>query len=96
MYHVEIEWNDPSTHEAKLTVWDKPVAALGVGTMDTRKGAAVVAYARALRGYRDGKSVSESYGAVLDAISLIAEALQAQPEDPDLLEMSQVLGKLEG
>ncbi len=93
---VELEWNDPLTNETKLSVWEQPVGELGFGSMDTRKGAAVVAYARALRGYRDGKPPSESFGAVLDAISLITEALEAQPEDPDLVEMSQVLGKLEG
>jgi hypothetical protein len=72
-----------------------PSNALGYGSMNTRKGAATVAYVRALRGYRDDARY-ESYGDVLDAISLIAEALEAQPEDPDLVEMSQVLGKLSG
>ena len=92
----EVAWTDPSTQESKQTVWEQPVGQLGFGSMDTRKGAATVAYVRALRGYRDGRPQDESYGALLDAISLIAEALEAQPEDPDLLEMSQVLGKLEG
>jgi hypothetical protein len=92
----EVAWTDPASLEPKQTVWEQPVGQLGYGSMDTRKGAATVAYARALRGYRDGRPQGESYGALLDAISLIAEALEAQPEDADLIEMSQVLGKLEG
>lgn len=90
----ELAWTDPNTQEPKLTVWERRVDELGFGSKDTRKGAATVAYVRALRGYRDGRQKGESYGAVLDAISLIAEALDAQPDDPDLVEMSQVLGKL--
>jgi hypothetical protein len=93
---VEVEWIDPNTDEAKLTVWEQPVGQLGYGTWDTRKGAAAAAYARALRGYRDGQPPSESFGAVLDAFSQIAECLEEHPDDPDLVEMSQVLGKLEG
>jgi hypothetical protein len=93
---VTVDWLDPSTGEVQQTVWNQPIASLGFGSMDTRKGAATVAYVRALRAYRDGSSASGSYGAVLDAISLIAAALETQPEDPDLVEMSQVLGKLEG
>jgi hypothetical protein len=93
---VTVDWLDPSTGEAHQTVWDQPIESLGFGSMNTRKGAAAVAYVRALRGYRDGSSAGQHYGAVLDAISLIAAALETQPEDPDLVEMSQVLGKLEG
>jgi hypothetical protein len=96
LVRVEVEWTDPATNEAKLTVWEQPFGQLGYGTWATRKGAATVAYARALRGYRDGQPPTESFAAVLDAISLIAECLEEQPEDPDLVEMSQVLGKLEG
>lgn len=96
LVRVEIAWIDPNSYEAKQTVWEQSLSQLGFGSMDTRKGAATVAYARALRDYRDGKPADESFAAVLDAISLIAEALEVQPEDPDLVEMSQVLGKLEG
>lgn len=92
---VAIEWVDPIANIAKQALWQRSVADLGYGSMDTLKGAAAVAYARSLRGYRDGKPSDESYGPVLDAISLIAAALEAQPDDADLLEMSQVLGKLE-
>lgn len=95
LLRFEVAWTDPLTQESKLTVWEQPVDELGYGSMNTRKGAATVAYVRALRGYRDDARY-ESYGDVLDAISLIAEALEAQPEDPDLVEMSQVLGKLSG
>ncbi|HLT39406.1 MAG TPA: hypothetical protein VK034_24150 [Enhygromyxa sp.] len=93
---VEVDWIDPASNEAKQIVWEHSLAQLGYGSMATRKGAATVAYARALRGYRDGTRPNEGFAAVLDAISLIAEALESQPEDPDLIEMSQVLGKLEG
>jgi hypothetical protein len=93
---VEVEWTDPATQEAKQIVWEQPVGMLGYGSSATRKGAAIVAYVRALRGFRDGKPRNQRFAAVLDAISLITEALEGQPGDPDLLEMSQVLGKLEG
>jgi hypothetical protein len=93
---VELEWVDVIANEVKHAVWELGLDALGDGSFDIRKGAATVAYARALRGYRDGKPASESFGAVLDAISLIAEALDGMPEDADLLEMTHVLGKLEG
>jgi len=92
---VALEWVDPLIGVAKQTIWEQPVAELGFGSKDTRKGAATVAYVRALRGYRDGKLPSANYGAVLDAISLIADALGSQPYDLDLIEMSTVLGKLE-
>jgi hypothetical protein len=36
------------------------------------------------------------YGALLDALSQISGALEAMPNDPDLIEMSEVLAKLEG
>lgn len=93
---VEIEWTDPLTQAIKQAVWEQPIDPLGYGSSATRKGAATVAYVRALRGYRDGKPQSQRYSAVLDAIKLITEALEGQPEDADLIEMSQVLGKLEG
>jgi hypothetical protein len=96
LIRVEVEWIDPSSQAAKQIVWELPVSQLGYGSSATRKGAATLAYVRALRGYRDGKPQSQRFAAVLDAISLISEALEGQPEDADLLEMSQVLAKLEG
>ncbi|MFO7563299.1 MAG: hypothetical protein R6X02_11705 [Enhygromyxa sp.] len=96
LIRVELEWTDPATQEAKQIVWERALGDLGYGSSATRKGAATVAYVRALRGYRDGKPRDRRFAAVLDAISLITEALEGQPEDADLIEMSQVLGKLEG
>lgn len=95
LLRFEVAWTDPVSKASKLTVWEQPVSKLGYGSMNTRKGAATVAYVRALRAYRDDARY-EGYADVLDAISLIAEALEAKPEDPDLVEMSQVLGKLAG
>lgn len=92
---VEMEWTDPVAGEAKQTVWEQPVSALSEVSLSGQKGAATVAYARALRALRDG-GPAESYGIVLDAISLISEALAALPEDQELIEMSAVISKLTG
>lgn len=91
---VEIEWIDPVAKQAKQAVWEQPVSELGQGSHDGQKGAATVAYARALRSFRDGLPPSESYGMVLDAISQISNALEAQPDDMDLIEMSSVIAAL--
>jgi hypothetical protein len=91
---VEAEWTDPLANEAKQAVWEQPVSALGEGSLRGYKGAATVAYARVLRSYRDGIDPTQSYGAVLDAISSISDALEALPEDADLIEMSSVVSAL--
>ncbi len=95
MIRVEVEWIDPELGEAKQTIWELPVTELGPGSMAGRKGAATLAYVDALRAYRDNKEPSVRYGALLDALGLISDALAAMPEDPDLIEMSEVLAKLE-
>ncbi|KIG16033.1 Von Willebrand factor type A domain protein [Enhygromyxa salina] len=92
--HVEIEWIDPLAKQAKQLVWEQPINALGEASHAGQKGAATVAYARALRSFRDGGPPSETYGVVLDAISHISDALEAQPDDPDLIEMSSVVAAL--
>ena len=94
---VQVEWTDPMVKEAGAMLWELPLNELGYGSSATRKGAAAVAYTKALIAYRDAGGVpSESYGLVLEAISLITEALSANPDDPELIEMSEVLAKLEG
>lgn len=93
---VEVEWTDPLLGVAKQTVWETPVLALAEASLSGQKGAATVAYARALRAIRDGGGPAESYGIVLDALSLISDALAALPEDQELIEMSAVIGKLTG
>jgi hypothetical protein len=90
---VEVEWTDPLAKQAKQTVWEQPVNTLSEASHNGQKAAATVAYARALRSFRDGMA-SESYGVVLDAISHISEALEAQPNDLDLIEMSSVIASL--
>lgn len=92
---VQIEWSDPLVNEAKQLVWLHDVHELDEGSAYGHKGAATVAYARALRAYRDNDP-SLSYGAVLEAASLISEALGSLPEDRDLAEMSAVMAKLSG
>ncbi|PRP96466.1 hypothetical protein [Enhygromyxa salina] len=91
---VEIEWTDPLAKQAKQAVWEQPVNMLSEGSSNGQKAAATVAYARALRSFRDGLPASESYGVVLDAISHISDALEAQPDDVDLIEMSSVIAAL--
>lgn len=93
---VELGWREPGKDEAQSKVWELPLDELGYGTMATRKGMAVLAYTRALVAYRDMISADARYGALLDALSQISGALEAMPEDPDLIEMSEVLAKLEG
>jgi hypothetical protein len=93
---VEVQWTDPlNPLEAKQAVWEQPVTALSEVSLSGQKGAATVAYARALRAVRDGDPAA-SYGIVLDALSLISDALAALPEDQELIEMSAVIGKLTG
>jgi hypothetical protein len=91
---VHIEWTDPLAEVAKQAVWDQPVSALGQASYNGQKGAATVAYARALRSFRDGLAPSENYGVLLDAISQISNALEAKPDDLDLIEMSSVIAAL--
>lgn len=93
---VEIEWTDPVAGVAKQAMWEQPVLALSEVSLSGQKGAATVAYARALRAIRDGGGPAASYGIVLDALSLISDALAALPEDQELIEMSAVIGKLTG
>jgi hypothetical protein len=90
---VEAHWTDPLSNEAKQLSWEQPVVELGEGSIYGHKGAATIAYARALRAFRDGNAAG-SYGAVLDAISQISNALVELPDDADLLEMSAVLAEL--
>lgn len=92
---VEVQWIEPGLAETQQLVWDKPVADLGFGAMTTRKGAAVLAYTDALVAYRDGLDADARYGALLDALGHISAALESMPADPDLIEMSEVLAKLE-
>jgi hypothetical protein len=93
---VEIEWTDPVAGEAKQVVWEQSVLAISEVSLSGQKGAATVAYARALRAIRDDGESEDSYGIVLDAISLISEALAALPDDQELIEMSAVISKLTG
>ncbi len=92
---VELEWIEPGQVDPQQLVWELPVVELGFGAMTTRKGAAVLAYTDALIAYRDGLDATARYGALLDALGHIAEALESMPDDPDLIEMSEVLAKLE-
>ncbi|NVB38454.1 hypothetical protein G6O69_11480 [Pseudenhygromyxa sp. WMMC2535] len=94
---VELEWTEPALDEGLELGWELPVSELGFGSAATRKGAATIAYVQALRVYRGvvGQP-TQGYGSVLSAISLISEALEAAPEDEDLIEMSEVLAKLGG
>lgn len=90
---VVLEWREPGGDELTLLVWTLPVDELGFGSMATRKGAAVLAYTQALIAYRD--DADARYGALLDALGQISAALESMPNDPDLIEMSEVLAKLE-
>lgn len=92
---VEVQWTEPGLAQMQQLVWEQPVAELGFGAMTTRKGAAVLAYTDALVAYRDGIDADARYGALLDALGHISEALESMPGDPDLIEMSEVLAKLE-
>jgi len=91
---VEISWVDPFSGEAFELAWDRPVAELEPPSARARKGAATVAYARALQSYRDLDDPDAAYGAILDAITRITAALEAAPMDPDLVEMSAVVATL--
>jgi hypothetical protein len=93
---VLVEWTEPNVPETQQLIWELPVAPPGYGTMMTRKGTAVLAYTDALIAYRDSLDANARYGALLDALGHISAALESMPEDPDLIEMSEVLAKLEG
>jgi hypothetical protein len=93
---VEVEWTDPNAGEAKQAAWEHSVFAVSEVSLSGQKGAATVAYARALRVLRDGGDPGANYGVVLDAISLISDALAALPGDQELIEMSAVITKLAG
>jgi Ca-activated chloride channel family protein len=93
---VVVEWNEPGLAETQELTWELPVAELGFGAMLTRKGAAVLAYTDALIAYRDNVEPGARYGALLDALGHISKALESMPYDADLIEMSEVLAKLEG
>lgn len=96
MIRVEIGWREPGKDELQSLAWELPLDELGYGTLATRKGMAVLAYTKALVAYRDMIGPDARYGALLDALSQISGALEAMPNDPDLIEMSEVLAKLEG
>ena len=92
---VELEWTDPLTQTAKQADWSIPLAeAAEDASLRGQKGAATVAYVRALRSFRDDLAATQDYSRVLDAISLVSGALEAMPEDDDLMEMSLVLARL--
>ena len=93
---VVVEWTEPNVPETQQVIWELPIAPPGFGNMLTRKGAAVLAYTDALVAYRDDLDAGARYGALLDALGHISEALESMPDDPDLIEMSEVLAKLEG
>lgn len=96
MIRVELGWREPGKDEPQSLAWELPLDELGYGTLATRKGMAVLAYTKALVAYRDMVGPDARYGALLDALSQISGALEAMPNDPDLIEMSEVLAKLEG
>ncbi|MFV8750873.1 hypothetical protein ACNOYE_10025 [Nannocystaceae bacterium ST9] len=92
---VQLEWSEPGVDEIQQLIWEWPLIEAGEGELTTLKGAAVLAYTDALIAYRDNLDADARYGALLDALSHISEALGKMPEDPDLIEMSEVLAKLE-
>lgn len=93
---VAVQWNEPGLAETQELIWELPIIELGGGATLTRKGAAVLAYTNALIAYRDNLDPGARYGALLDALGHITDALESMPEDADLIEMSEVLAKLEG
>ncbi|GEM_PF-4397788 len=96
---VELDWRQIKADQGQLLVWELPVSELSEGSEgspEIRKGAAVLAYTAAIVAYRDADDgVVENYGAVLDALALIGEALEYAPGDQDLSQMSEVLGKID-
>ena len=91
---VELSWLDPFSGEPYAIEWTRPLGELTPPSPLAQKGGATIAYTRALRSYRDAEDSDAAYGAVLDAITRITDALEASPEDPDLVEMSSVMAAL--
>ncbi|WP_157595419.1 vWA domain-containing protein [Plesiocystis pacifica] len=92
---VELSWLDPTTFETVETDFQLPLDAIGEPSAAGLEAAAAVAYSQALVAYRDAEGPPGDYGLILDASTMIAAALEMNPEDADLIEMSEVLAQLE-
>lgn len=89
---VEVSWVDPTTGVEKGAKRDWPVGELLAGDAALLdKGAAVLAYAEALRAWKLG-----DLGPLQVALDRLEAAKAALPDDPELAEIAEVLAALQG
>lgn len=88
-FTVQVRWKDPvSFAERELSTTRTFVEALADASPMLKKGAAIFAYAEALKAVRDGT------GDTAAAFAAVSEAEKALPGDADLAEIRQVLTRL--
>lgn len=87
---AEVQWVDPASGAAQKKTHEWKVGDLLAGdTGLLAKGAAVLAYAAALKGWQHGDLAAHA-----DALVKLAEAQAKLPNDGELLEIEQVLAEL--
>ncbi len=91
-FTVTVQWRDAVTFEQRSAAQTRPLGQMLAGASPMlRKGAAVYAYAEALKAHRD----EPTNGALEPAFAALDEADTALPSDPDLAEIRQVLEALQ-
>lgn len=89
---AEVQWIDAKSGAVKQAAQDWKVGELLAGdTALLAKGAAVLAYAEALRGWKHGDLLP-----LQTALGRLAEAKAALPNDGELAEIAEVLAALQG
>lgn len=89
---VHVRWNDPldfSPHEATSELSFQEAMQSAPSRM--LEGRAIVAYADALAAWQTAADEAEQAAAVAAALAVVEQALEATPDDPDLLEIEQLL-----
>jgi Ca-activated chloride channel family protein len=90
-FTVAVRWRDAITFEEREEVVTRPIKeSLQAETPMLKKGAAVFAYAEALKAFRDAPGPD----ALVPAFDALTRAEAALPGDPDLAEIRQILEAL--
>jgi Ca-activated chloride channel family protein len=92
---VVASWDDPWTFEAKQVEQSWSFAELSA--MDQAlllKGAAILAYAEALKVYKQAFNDDQKTAALAGVFAMLAPAQVALPDDEDLLEIAMILAQL--
>jgi Ca-activated chloride channel family protein len=95
MITVTASWDDPWTFEAKQAEQTWSFAELTA--MDQAlllKGAAILAYAEALKVYKQAASDAQKTAALAGVFEMLAPAQVALPNNEDLLEIAMILAQL--